>query len=475
MAKDIRICVTGLSRAGKTAFITALVDALFQAVHRPQGFAAWRAAAEGRLHSARLVPPSGALGAMEQFPYHENAERLREDPPRWPEATEKPRAVTVQLTVVAARSWAARQAARVMGQGARTSLSSVHVTVLDYPGEWVLDVPLLRMSFEQWSAATLAAMETEPRRSVAQGFLQALDRVDPAAPYDDARAIAAHEAYVVFLETCRSQHRLSLLQPGLFLRPEQVGGRAGLLRQEAFRFFPLRASRHPARKGSFGQVLAQRFEAFKRNSVQAFFSSLRGPAGTRQVVLFDLLSALSDGEHAYTDARAALAQIAEVLTPGRGWWEWLLGRPAQKVLYAVTKADHVHSSFWPNLETHLGDLLRELQAAQASGVASFEARMLPLASVACTRDAVDPNGREAVRGNIRDRETGEVRRDQVLAYPAPPPRRPTRQQWEALRRAGVTGFRFPEFVLDPRMLEDRHDLPHIHLDEAIEFLLGDHV
>ena len=35
---------------------------------------------------------------------------------------------------------------------------------MDYPGEWLLDLPLMRMSYAEWSAATVAAASEREQR-----------------------------------------------------------------------------------------------------------------------------------------------------------------------------------------------------------------------------------------------------------------------------------------------------------------------
>ena len=54
-----------------------------------------------------------------------------------------------------------------------------HLDIIDYPGEWLLDLTLLDKSFTQWSTDLLTAMA---RRGYAQAFLAALAKTDPDAP-----------------------------------------------------------------------------------------------------------------------------------------------------------------------------------------------------------------------------------------------------------------------------------------------------
>ena len=51
--------------------------------------------------------------------------------------------------------------------GART----VHLDIVDYPGEWLLDLPLLQMSYGEWSADALATARAPARAGQAAGYL----------------------------------------------------------------------------------------------------------------------------------------------------------------------------------------------------------------------------------------------------------------------------------------------------------------
>lgn len=470
MARDLRLCVTGLSRAGKTAFITALVHALCIAPRVPQAFPAWGAARTGRLVHARPVPPQGAVQAIEAFPYEANLAALRAESPHWPEATNSVRAITLELTLERAPGLALGALDRVLRRAGAKQREKRRVTILDYPGEWALDLPMLDQDFAAWSQATLAAMARPPRAALAGPALAAINATNPAQPYSDEAARAAHLAFLEFLEAARTQGRLALLQPGLFLRPEKVGGRAAILAQEDFRFFPLPASAKRPPAGSFGAVLARRYNAYRRDHVRGFFDSLRGPGTTRQVVLFDLLGALSSGQQGYADATAALTQVAQAMRPRMGVLARFFGG-AVRVLYAATKADYLPPQGRQRLRAHLDMLLGGL-AGNEGGREQF--RSLALSAIAATRDGTDAEGRPLVAGCVRDRATGALDCGVTFRFPAPPAGPPTARDWAAWEAAGLVGFDWPEFLPDPESLRARHDLPHLGLDEALEFLLDGH-
>ena len=140
----VRLGVTGLSRAGKTVFITALVHGLT----RGGRFPVFEPYATGRIARARLEPQPD--DAVPRFDYENHVRTLIEER-RWPNST-------VDISELRLVIDYQRQ------NGADRTLT---IDIVDYPGEWLLDLPLLNKSFEQWSAESLALSREGPRAKLA--------------------------------------------------------------------------------------------------------------------------------------------------------------------------------------------------------------------------------------------------------------------------------------------------------------------
>ena len=122
----LRVGVTGLSRAGKTVFITALVANLLNRGRMPQ----LKAEAEGRIQTVYLQPQPDLT--LPRFDYEAHLAALTGDQPRWPGST---RAIS-EL----------RLSFRVRPGGFLSSWrgpQTLHLDIVDYPGEWLLDLALL--------------------------------------------------------------------------------------------------------------------------------------------------------------------------------------------------------------------------------------------------------------------------------------------------------------------------------------------
>src|SRR5882757_3040372 len=131
----VRLGITGLSRAGKTVFITALLHGSL----RGGRFPVFEALANGRIAGAKLAPQPD--DAVPRFDYEGHVRSVVIER-QWPESTRQ----ISELRVV------------IDYQSAGGAMRTLTLDIVDYPGEWLLDLPLLDKSYEQWSADTLAQL-----------------------------------------------------------------------------------------------------------------------------------------------------------------------------------------------------------------------------------------------------------------------------------------------------------------------------
>ncbi|GAB1395689.1 hypothetical protein MASR1M65_04660 [Saprospiraceae bacterium] len=94
----------------------------------------------------------------------------------------------------------------------------------------------------------------------------------------------------------------------------------------------------------------RRYEAYKDRVVTPFFRDHFARLD-RQIVLMDVLGALHQGPQAVADLRRTMAEILQAFRVGRNR---LAGAPSGraaggKILFAATKADHLHHEQHPQL------------------------------------------------------------------------------------------------------------------------------
>ena len=154
----LRIGVTGLSRAGKTVFITSLVANLLDRARLP----GLTAAAQGRILAAYLQPQPD--DTVPRFDYETHLAALTGSAPTWPESTRAVSQLRLSLRVKPGGLLAGFQRPR-----------TIHLDIVDYPGEWLLDLELLDKTYETWAAQTLERLATRPQAAPFRDVLATID------------------------------------------------------------------------------------------------------------------------------------------------------------------------------------------------------------------------------------------------------------------------------------------------------------
>src|ERR1700686_1069848 len=456
----LRLGITGLSRAGKTVFITALIHGLT----RGGRFPVFEPFASGRIARARLEPQPD--DAVPRFAYENHVRTLIEER-RWPNST-------VDISELRLVIDYQRQ------NGADRTLT---LDIVDYPGEWLLDLPLLNKSYEQWSAESLALSRERPRARLAAQWHAHLAALNAEGREDEQTALAAAKLFTDYLRACRDERfAMSLLPPGRFLMPGNLAG------SPALTFAPLDLpAEGAAPDGSLWAMMRRRYEAYKDVVVRPFFRDHFARLD-RQVVLVDALSAFNSGPEALHDLEAALAGILDCFRIGRSTLLSSLFRPrVDRILFAATKADHLHHSSHDRLEAVLRRTVNRAVAKAEDTGADID--VVALAAVRATREAQVQRGREKLPSILGTPASGEVANGEafdgeteVATFPGDLPADPEElfrgdSAFQGLSSATAekSDFRFLRFR--PPHLEcrdaDGPRLPHIRLDRALQFLIGD--
>lgn len=436
----LRLGVTGLSRAGKTVFITSLVANLIDRGRMP-GFTAG-----SRIETAFLQPQPD--DTVPRFDYENHLSALTSRDPHWPEGT---RAVS-ELRL----SFKVRPAGLLSGlRGVRT----VHLDIVDYPGEWLLDLGLMEKTYDEWSERALARLTSWN----ASDYEAAMQAVDATAPLDEPIAQKLARSYTAALHLARDAGAYDLT-PGRFLLPGDLEG------SPALTFAPLPPGEAP--RGSLRREMARRFEAYKSQVVRPFFRDHFARLD-RQVVLLDVLGALRRGPRAVEEMRAAMADILTAFRPGTlGWLMSLLGaRRVDRLLFAATKADHLHHGQHARLTALTEALVRD--ARSRADFAGARTRAMSIAALRATvEETREHQGVDlpVVRGRLLS--TGR----EAALYPGELPDDPSHILNPARQGADAWldgDYDLMDFAPAPLTLRPGEGPPHIRLDRAAEFLLAD--
>lgn len=460
---SLRLGVTGLSRSGKTVFITSLVRNLAGNASRLPFFSA---RAEQRLVSAFLQPQPD--DAVPRFDYEGHLACLKSDPPQWPASTRHISELRVALTFKPDR--------RLRWLG---STAGLNLDIVDYPGEWLLDLALLDQSYDVWAERALQAARRLARLEATSRFLAFADSAaaSTATAAEETVAIEGAALFRAHLVAARNAGSgIATLGPGRFLLPGELEG------TPLVTFFPIDRKGTASRRGSLGAMVERRYESYRTQAVKPFFRDHFSRLD-RQIVLVDVLSALNGGADSIASLEEGLSGALGAFRPGRNTWLSMLFKPRiDKVLFAATKADHLHSSSHDRLEAILKLLTdRALARARQAGA---DVGALAIASVRATREAMVSVGGESLpciagipeAGQSIDGRTFDGRTETAV-FPGDLPRDPAQvlDRDSTFAQPGAASFvRFRPPLLRATATEpDGAVPPHIRLDRALEFLIGD--
>ncbi|MBD1577000.1 YcjX family protein [Vibrio sp. S11_S32] len=449
--RHLRLAVTGLSRAGKTAFITSLVNQLLHSSTQ-DNLPLFEASRNKQLLGAKRIPQTNLM--VPRFDYDLAIEQLNETPPQWPEPTRD-----VSEIRLAIRFKPNKGARRLL-----KSTSTLYLDIVDYPGEWLLDLPLLDMSFEQWSKQQLKNLQgdnaTSIRARLAKEWLVKLNHFDLYQQANENRVAELSRAYTAYLHECKKAG-LHWVQPGRFVLPGELEGAPVL------QFFPaileLDSDGKPVQdisKNCAYAMLRSRFNEYKKKIVKAFYQQ-HFASFDRQIVLVDCLQPLNAGHDSFNDMSGAITQLLQSFKYGRNSiLKRLFSAKIDKVLFAATKADHVTPDQHGNMVSLLQQLVNE--AWQHVSYEGIDMECMSLSSIQATMPGYASRGDttlQAIKGTTLEQET-------LTLYPGEVPSTlPNQAYWQQ------HGFDFHQFR--PLKIPQGQSLPHIRMDKAMQFLLGD--
>ena len=459
VSPSLRLGVTGLSRAGKTVFITSLVHNLVHGGRLPL----FDAHKSGRISRAALEHQPD--DTVPRFQYEDHVAALV-DERIWPESTRAISELRLTIDFESASGWG-----RLFSRG-RLSLD-----IVDYPGEWLLDLPLLGKDYAAFSREAHELAQLPVRADLAEDWLRLSDGIDPDTPADEMTARRLAESFAAYLKACKEDTRaLSTLPPGRFLMPGDLDG------SPALTFSPLpNLGDGRAKPGSLRAMMERRYEAYKTHVVKPFFRDHIARLD-RQIVLVDVMQALNAGPESVADLERALTEILACFRAGRtGWLTGLVSRRIDRILIAATKADHIHHESHDRLQAIVRRLAdRAIERASFSG---SQVEVLAMAAVRATREGTVKQGRDTLPVIIGTPLAGEMigaetfdGNTETAIFPGDLPEKADSVLKIADAGNSDEAIRFVRFR--PPRLEKTAEgvtlsLPHIRLDRALNYLLGD--
>lgn len=444
----VNLAVTGLSGSGKTAFITSLVNQLIEANEASQ-LPFFSVVRESRLVGVkRDVQPNLTFS---RFAYEDAMTKLTQPLPEWPSSTKGISQVRLKIKYKKSKG---------LGKYL-TEDATLTLDITDYPGEWLLDLPLLNMNYAQWSKHCQGELNDPIRHDLAASFFAAVTNLDLNAKGDELALQKIAELYSQYLFACQT-HGYQLLQPGRFILPGELSGAPVL------HFFPITDVQLEQQgidlnvpiKDSNADLLAKRFNHYKTQVVQPFYKD-HFKGFDRQVVLVDCLSALNRGYHSYQDLQKALDWLMGSFQYGSSNILNRLFQPKiDKLVFAASKADHIT----PDQQTNLVKLLESMLHSARKQI-QFDGVSTESTAVSAIR--ASKSGSSQLNGeSIPVLQGRNAQGAAITLFPGEVPQNcPSPEFWKQQQ------FEFPK--LSPPLINNTHALPHIRMDQVLNFLLAD--
>lgn len=443
---ECRVGVVGIYNAGKTVFLTSLINHLQD--HDPDRFVVGN-----RQVTIRRYQPLAAGSGWSPFPFAGNRDSLVHRG-KWPAKTRDRSEYACQFE---RSDW---------------MFSDCLLRLYDLPGERIADAAMAGRNYAEWSEHMLAVIRDDTSyRDCCAGYLKLLEQ-----------AGAEEEALIQEYKLALARLILSykpLVAPSTFLldvegnlaslgSPEELAASRCSGLGPSTQFVPLPSS---LRNTAMGSTMVTRYEQYRHTVVHPYFQALKSCHSL--VVLVDVTTLLAGGVGMYDDTRQILQDLFDVLDPG----ESLLGtvgrnlarallpheyRPGwiTRVAFVAPKMDLIH----PGDRDRMLHLLRRMVGKVAENRDGLKAEYFNCSAVVSTRPL--PGGeadRMLVGIPLRDAQGNKIPPGEEQRFATTP----LPEDWP--RNWGPGEFVFPEvYPQVPR----RKDCPpeQLNLDRILQFV-----
>ena len=448
--RRVRLAVTGLSRSGKSVFITSLVNQLLEASQQQHRLTRVTAVQQGRFLAAQEAPQPD--GTVPTFRYDDYKDMLLDAQPQWPASTEDISQIRLHI----------RTKPSGFLDRNLSDHQNLYLDIIDYPGEWLVDLTMLELDFDAWSQQIIEQSRQPQLYDLSASWRNYLEQQDCHARCKRQTVEHAHRLFRDYLLAAKTQG-YNFLQPGRILLPGLLAG------SPAVTFCPCPHPAQTPQTQSLYTQLADRFEMYKKEVIQPFYQQHFSKFDC-QVVLVDLMYALQQGQAHFEDTATTLNALLASFRHGRSKILSRLFNPQiDRILCAVTKADQINQSHHQNLQKLLQSMLRP--TIKKTEFEDLRYMILALASIKATETIHEDGHHETTKDYIRGRlsQDDPSAPAKELHYPpgSVPDQIPSATSWQN------NPFLFYSFHPPVLQLKAGQSFPHINMDKAIEFLLGD--
>ena len=347
-----RFTITGLSRSGKSMLFTSLMTILkYRSEHSYNCLPLLEYLPVELVESMRIE----ALEGHQAFPLDEHLAMLEAG--QWPSPTEH----IFGFKLIVRLKQTNRLKQYVL------PYTDVVFEFVDYPGEWITDLPMLNKTYEQWSDSAWAQQASDPQLAFAQPWHEFARQFDFEQAPTEAAIQALVECYRGYLINAK-QAGLSLLQPGSFLL-ENSGFDWG-----AGGFTPLPAKVTSDVSHPWLVAFQARYQAFQNEWLTTLKRDVFKECD-KQIILVDLFAGLNHSKQHLYQLKETLSHLADTFVYGNPNWfsrKILRNNAIAKVAFVGTKMDLLPHSQKRNMLSLLTQLTEGARAKFAEQSVEFE-------------------------------------------------------------------------------------------------------
>jgi len=436
--KHICIGVTGFSGSGKSTFITSLIHQLRYSNEAALG--GFLPARDQKIIDVKLLP----IHSLTEFDYQKGIEALSSSPPQWPHPTSELSGCIVEVTYK-------RDSVFNLVAGKTTKLN---IEIRDYPGEWLLDIPLLDQDYLAWCNDSANTFKQPERQELMGELLSSLQSIKPFDILSEVDIDKLCNRYSEFLKQCKAQGA-TLIQPGHMLLPGST---------DSFpHFFPILGLQNYDRKvlakadaGSIYKVMEKRYRGYLSGTVKPFYNDFFKKVD-RQVILIDSLKALSGGKENFDDMMIAFSRIIDSYKVGtRNFINKLISPKVERIIFLSSKPDRVLMNQHENLRYLTDSIIKRVCKQSIRNTITIETEIA--CAVRCTQDKDS-----FLTATLTDGQKGKI------SHPTIPENIPDDEVWSQFEN-------WQPYQLQPPIIPElKHGarLPCIRMDKVLKDLIGD--
>lgn len=376
-----RFTLTGLSRSGKSMLFTSILTMLQS--RNDEGYVCLpllRYLPQEDIIFTRIEP----LAGFKPFPHIESINALGNN--QWPAPTDE--AYGFKLVVRLQENHSVKR--KLFPH------TDVVFEFVDYPGEWLTDLPMLSKTYAQWSDSAWAQVSSGPQQHFANEWKSLVNEFDFEAPPTRENIEILVEHYTAYLKEAK-RNGISMLQPGSFLLDTSDFDR----REHGFT--PLPSSITSDISHPWFVAFNRHFDKFCREWLLTLKQDVFKET-EKQIILVDLFEGLNHSRQHLYQLKETISHLADAFVYGKqSWFAKQIGKTPKigKVAFVATKSDLLPEAQHGNLLSLLTQITEGARAKFASKPMVFEHFLV--SAIKVTDSGSVPN---ALR--FQDREQGYV-------------------------------------------------------------------